>query len=73
MRLMRRISYTNEHVDHEKEKLNRNAYNALRRSLLWNNCLQIKTFTNQNLSVSWNFWKDAYVNKETLKISDIVY
>ena len=33
-------------VDHGNKKLNRNAHNAMRKSLLWNTCwLQIKNFT----------------------------
>ena len=56
------ICYKIENVNCDKKELNRNNYNTLRRSLLWNTCLQIKTLTNQNFyfSMSSIFWKRIY-------------
>ena len=63
-----------EIVDCEN-KLNRNAYNAVRRRLLSNIWLQIKTFTNQTFTFSVDcissvFKKNIYVNKAILLIFD---
>ena len=37
----------NVNVDRKNKKLNRYAYNALRRRFLWNTWLRIKAFTNK--------------------------
>ena len=43
-------------IDHENKKLNRSAQNAMRRSLLWNTWLQIKTLTNQTSAFPHFLW-----------------
>ena len=57
----------NDSVDHENMTLKLNAY--VLRSLLWNTCLQTKTFTYQNFT----FLKKDNVNKGTQLIFDIFY
>ena len=57
----------NESVDCENKKLKLNAY--VLRSLLWNTCLQTKTFPYQNFT----FLKKDNVNKGTQLIFDIFY
>ena len=62
-----------ENFDCENEKLDKNAYNLMKRTLLGNTWLQIKTSTNQNFLLfhEFNFLKEnIHTNKETSLIFD---